>query len=59
MYVDVDCPNCKQRISLSLHRIQRGSELDCPLCGTRVVVSGQFLSEIFWAANNARHEAVL
>lgn len=59
MYIDVNCPTCKQRISLSMQRIQRGSEVDCPLCGARIVVSGQFLSEIFWAANNARHEAVL
>ena len=60
MYVvDVDCPVCKERISLSMQQIRRGMVIDCPLCAGRLVASGRFLSEIFWAANNTRREAIL
>lgn len=52
MTIHVECPICRKELLLATQEVWRGRQLFCSHCAGEITVSGRFLSDIFWAANN-------
>lgn len=57
MTIHVECPICRKELLLATQEVRRGLQLSCSHCAGEITVSGRFLSDIFWAANNFANNA--